>query len=129
LWQMQVRASWRMAIDRAARYAIKHKERYVKVSKRIGGNIPWELIAALHWRESGGSFKRHLHNGDPLTARTRRIPRGRPPHGSPPFAWEESAIDALQMKGLHNIVNWTNERICYEAERYNGWGYRLYRGH
>jgi lysozyme family protein len=59
--------------------------------------VPWELIAALHEREAGGSFKGHLHNGDPLTGRTYHVPAGRPAKGSPPFTWEASAIDALTM--------------------------------
>jgi len=39
------------------------------------------------------SFKLHLHNGDPLTARTVNVPKGRPKTGQPPFAWGISAKD------------------------------------
>jgi lysozyme family protein/peptidoglycan hydrolase-like protein with peptidoglycan-binding domain len=84
------------------------------------------VIAALHQRESDADFATHLHNGDPLTARTRHVPAGRPQHGSPPFQWEESAIDALTMPNhaLHLVKDWTIERACYEIEKYNGFGYR-----
>lgn len=127
LWdQAKIKPGWVGAFDRAANYALKHKARYQRVSYQTG--VPWELIAALHWRESTGSFKRHLHNGDPLTRRTTHVPRGRP-LGIPPFTWEESAIDALEMKGLHRIKDWSRGRMAYEAERFNGWGYRLFRGH
>src|SRR5437870_4838633 len=33
--------------------------------------------------------------GDPLTPRTTHEPKGRPSAGNPPFAWEDSAADAL----------------------------------
>jgi hypothetical protein len=82
------------------------------------------MIAALHMRESDADFSTHLHNGDPLTGRTYHVPAGRPPTGSPPFTWEESAIDALTMHGLNAVRDWPIERVAYECEKYNGWGYR-----
>ncbi|EJW10164.1 hypothetical protein A33M_0413 [Rhodovulum sp. PH10] len=100
------------------------KGRYAAVQAATG--VPWPVIAALHVRESDLSFAGHLHNGDPLRAKTRRVPKGRPKvaHG-PPYGWEESAIDALTMAGhrLDRVENWSVERILYECERYNGWGY------
>src|SRR4029077_18758554 len=47
-------------------------------------------------------------------------------NGSPVFTWAESAIDALCLKGLQNVgANaWSIERIAFELERYNGFGYR-----
>lgn len=44
--------------------------------------------------------------------------------GVPPFQWEESAIDALTLEGLAAVKLWTIERIAYQLEAYNGWGYR-----
>ena len=70
--------------------------------------------------------KCHLHNGDPLTARTVHVPKGRPENGSPPFTWEESAADALDYDKLTNNSNWTVAGIAYAIEGYNGWGYRNY---
>lgn len=102
--------------------------RYEAVSRELGGNVPWQLIAGLHMRESSMRFNGHLHNGDSLKARTHNVPAGRPAAGSPPFTWEESALDALKIKGLDKIKAWPIERILYEGERYNGFGYRQYRG-
>ena len=82
------------------------------------------MIAALHMRELDADFSTHLHNGDPLTGRTYHVPAGRPRTGSPPFRWEESAIDALTMHGFNAIQDWPIERVAYECEKYNGWGYR-----
>ncbi|MCA9660183.1 MAG: DUF2914 domain-containing protein, partial [Myxococcales bacterium] len=74
--------------------------------------------------ESSCNFKTHLHNGDTLRRRTVNVPAGRPKSGSPPFDWHTSAIDALQIKGLQKIADWCITRMCYEAERFNGFGYR-----
>lgn len=100
---------------------IAAEQRYKAVQAVIG--MPWFLIGAWHMRESGCDFSTHLHNGDPLTARTKHVPAGRPASGSPPFTWPESAIDALQMKGLQGVQSWSVARMLYESERYNGWGY------
>jgi uncharacterized protein (TIGR02594 family) len=88
--------------------------------------VPWYVVGLIHSLESDFDFTTHLHNGDPLTARTKQEPAGRPANGSPKFTWAESALDALMMKGLHNVGRdaWSVERIAYELERYNGTGYR-----
>jgi lysozyme family protein len=104
-----------------------NKDRYLGVSKYL--KIPWAFIAVIHNMESSQNFTRHLHNGDPLTRRTVQVPAGRPKKGNPPFTWEESAIDALSMKGLGEKTDWSIAGTLYQLERYNGWGYRLYHSH
>ena len=96
---------------------------YMKVEKAIG--VPWYWVAATNERESSGDFHTHLHNGDPLSARTYHRPPGRPPNGNPPFTWFDSAIDALtiQPHSLKDVKVWSIERMLYEWERYNGEGY------
>jgi len=106
---------------------IDHRSRYENVGDTLG--IPWYFIAAIHNMESSQNFSGHLHNGDPLTARTKHVPEGRPKQGNPPFTWEESAADALKLRRLQNIQEWSLTRILYELEGYNGWGYRLYHTH
>ncbi|WP_201160076.1 hypothetical protein [Rhodoplanes elegans] len=98
------------------------QDRYLPVARATG--VPWWMIGALHMRESSLSFAGHLHNGDSLNGYTRQVPKGRPKVGhGPPFGWTESAIDALTMKGLQTVTVWSLERVLYECERYNGWGY------
>ncbi len=104
-----------------------NKSRYQNVGGGLG--IPWFFVAAIHNMESSLSFAKHLHNGDPLTRRTIHIPKGRPKKGSPPFAWEESAEDALTMRGLGAQTDWSLAGTLYQLEGYNGWGYRLYHSH
>ena len=63
------------------------KDRYLGVSIPLG--IPWGFIAVIHNMEASLNFMTHLHNGDPLTARTVQVPENRPRKGHPPFTWEE----------------------------------------
>jgi lysozyme family protein len=77
--------------------------------------------------EAGGGCWRHLHNGDPLSHRTVNVPRGRlPAPHEPPFTWERSARDALALDGFDKVNDWSLERLCYELEKYNGFGYRAH---
>src|SRR5438105_1931555 len=64
---------------------IKFQDRYRAVMST--STVPWYVIAAIHSMECGLRFDQHLHNGDPLTARTVQVPAGRPRTGQPPFAW------------------------------------------
>ena len=98
------------------------KARYQAVEATTG--VPWFVIGIIHNLEASRRFDAHLHNGDPLTARTVHVPRNRPVDGNPPFTWEASAKDALDLKGLGDVPSWPVERIAFELERYNGWGYR-----
>ena len=74
--------------------------------------------------ECGFNFGTHLHNGDPLSARTVHVPKGRPADGEPPFTWLESARDSLVLKKLDRIDDWSLPHMLYLLEAYNGFGYR-----
>ena len=106
---------------------LAHRPSYENVGDDLG--IPWFFIAVIHNMEASQKFTCHLHNGDPLTARTIHVPRGRPKSGNPPFTWEQSAGDALMMKGLGPETYWSLAGVLYQVERYNGWVYRLYHPH
>jgi len=98
--------------------------RYQAVAASLGA--PWAVVALIHQMEAGGDFSCHLHNGDPLAARTVRVPAGRPKQGTPPFSWEASAEDALRLKNLDRWQDWSLPGTLYKLEGYNGWGYRQY---
>ncbi|MCH4565132.1 hypothetical protein MKP05_18705 [Halomonas sp. EGI 63088] len=113
----------RMAqVERTIDKLIQHRSRYEAVAARRG--VPWCFVALVHNMESGGNFNCHLHNGDPLTARTVQVPAGRPTQGSPPFTWEESAADAMALKRLGERTDWSLAGTLFQLEKYNGWGYR-----
>lgn len=116
---MVIKPDWIERAEYAAKLIVSSKTRYQTVEKVT--RTPWFLIGLIHLMESNCNFKTHLHNGDPLTARTRQVPRGRPIKGSPPFSWEESAVDSLQYDRILPPLN-TIDEILYAAERYNGLG-------
>jgi lysozyme family protein len=129
LWEgVQILEDRRPAMEAAATKVAAGRRHYEAISAAVG--VPWWFIGFLHLRESNCNFARHLHNGDPLTGKTRLVPANRPPwkpRNGKVYTFEESAEDALKMKGLHLITDWSIERICYEAERFNGMGY-AYKG-
>lgn len=100
------------------------KEQYRAVEEETG--VPWFVIGTIHNLEASGRFDRHLHNGDPLTGPTTRVPAGRPSAERRAYTWIESAADALRLKELHKRGknDWTLADIAFVLEGYNGWGYR-----
>ena len=99
----------------------ENRERYEQVSKQT--NVPAQLIAAIHWRESGGNFGTYLHNGTKIGESLDTI------NGPKIFnSWEESALDALVNYGGNpdNIIQDDFQSYCDYAEHYNGMGYSKY---
>jgi lysozyme family protein len=98
------------------------KENYEKAGDAV--KVPWHVVAIIHGLEGGFNFGTHLHNGDPLSARTVQVPAGRPKAGSPPFTWVASAIDALRFEGLADVTDWSIAHTLFRFESFNGMGYR-----
>lgn len=111
-------------VESIVRKIASNRSRYDKVESSLG--VPWYNVAVIHNMESSLNFTRHLHNGDPLTARTVQVPAGRPKIGNPPFTWEQSAADALTLQRLGADTDWSLAGALYRLEQYNGWGYRLH---
>ncbi len=109
-------------VNRIVSRIVPNRQRYQAVGDAL--NIPWYLIAVIHSLESDLDFTTHLHNGDPLSARTVHVPAGQPRDGNPPFTWEASATDALRAKHLANLADLTLPSILFRIEGYNGFGYR-----
>lgn len=98
---------------------LKGKEQYESVANKV--NIPWHFIGITHSLEADNDFKRHLHNGDPLSARTINEPKGRPQTWNPPSDWESSAVDALS--DFAGWTDWSVPGMLYKIEGFNGYGY------
>jgi lysozyme family protein len=122
--QMNIDPAKLTEIDSDLEQIVRHQAQYDSVSVATG--VPWYVIAVIHCLEGSLNFETHLHNGDPLTARTIDDPKGRPPTGTPPFSWEESAIDALRFDNIAGNHEWSIAGIAYLLEGYNGWGYRIF---
>lgn len=100
-----------------------NKARYQRVAAKT--NVPAELIAAIHYRESSMNFNTYLHQGDPLGKKAVHVPKNIPIF----YDWEEAAVHALNMKkGLRDNLNMTADTtdevaLASYAEAYNGLGY------
>jgi lysozyme family protein len=105
----------------------QNRARYDAVAQKT--NMPAELVAALHWRESSGNFNTYLHQGDPLGKPAVHVPRNIPVF----HRWEDSAVHALGQKaGYQQALGLTRDStdkgsMAAYAELYNGLGYH-YRG-
>lgn len=133
LWDtMTVMPSKKGEVDAVVRRILANQKRYEALNTIIRvpyphSIIPWQFIAVVHKMEANLGFGYHLHNGDPLTARTRQVPKGRPVKGNPPFTWEQSAFDALcNVAGLHKVTDWSIPSMLFRLEGYNGYGYQKY---
>lgn len=128
LWaEMAIRRDKLPEVDAIVTRIVGHKDTYRAVEQLT--RVPWFAIALIHNMEASGNFTKHMHNGDPLTARTVHVPAGRPSSGNPPFTWEESAADALAYDGLTQVTDWSVEHLAFLFEGFNGFGYRLYHPH
>jgi lysozyme family protein len=105
---------------------LANKARYQNVCNIVNSKMPYYFVATIHYRECDLNFSQNLSNGDPLTARTVNEPKGRPVKGNPPFTWEECAVDALQLKGVDKITDWSIPNMLKTFEDYNGDGYLKY---
>jgi lysozyme family protein len=119
LWStMTLRADWAQKAADAALRIFSNKDNYRTVESLTG--VPWFVVGLIHRMESDLDFNLHLHNGDPLTARTCNEPVGRPLSGRPPFLWLDSAADAIRYDKLDQVPQWTCERLAFQLEKYNG---------
>ena len=109
-------------VAQSVRKMLGNRTRYERITKST--TMPWYFLAIIHGLEADFSFDSHLHNGDPLTSRTVRVPAGRPARGTPPFNWEESAMDAIAVSGYDKWNDWSIAGMLVAWERYNGLGYR-----
>jgi len=123
LWKnVTVRENKKNIVDDHIDIIMRGEQRYRKVSPEAG--IPWWAIGIIHMMEAGANFAKHQHNGDSLSARTVKVPAGRPTTGRPPFTWEESCIDATKYEKLDTIKVWKPEYLAFALETFNGFGYR-----
>ena len=119
---IQVKPDVVKQVNTIAKKIIANKSRYEGIEKLTG--VKWYMIGLIHNLESGNNFNTHLHNGDPLTSRTVNYPPGRPISGNPPFTFEESAVDAIEVQQLDKWKDWSIGGILFKLEEYNGPGYR-----
>lgn len=121
---MQILPGHESEISEAVSLIFQGKERYKSMCKSVNPLVPWYAIGLAHYMECSCNFNQHIHDGDPLTARTVNEPSGRPVSGQPPFTWEESCADWMGMKGWNKWQDWHVTDILARLEMNNGFGYR-----
>lgn len=128
-WPIYAKQWNRMVIDpkrrnefiKIANARIADKPKYLEVEKATG--VPWAMVAVIDQRESGARGG-VLHNGEMIVGtgrKTKLVPAGRGPFKT----WLEAAVDALTMPGKawDKVIDWRLEKVIYNLEKYNGWGY------
>lgn len=102
---------------------IRHKPSYQIIEKRT--SVKWFIVALIHEMECGGNFALNIAQGDPWNKVSVHVPAGRGPFAS----FEDAAVDALHIDGTSSIKDWGIARVCYELEKYNGFGTRSHGVH
>jgi lysozyme family protein len=118
----EIKPTRQAAVETITNNILANKARYETAGTPL--RLPWYFIGFVHSLESSLSFRKHLHNGDPLTARTIQVPAGRPVAGAPPFTREKSAADSLVFQRLDRVTDWSLAGTLFQLEKYNGFGYR-----
>lgn len=116
------RSEWAGHVSWLRKKMLQYRPRYEPVAAATGA--PWWFIGIVHALEGSFNFATHLHNGDPLTARTVRVPKDRPPVWGPPNDWESSAVDAITFQGYAGQADWSLARALHRFESHNGFGSR-----
>lgn len=126
LWDtLEIKPTWKSRVYRAAKAIAANKDKYERIAKKVNPQMPWYFVGIIHNMECGLDFGKHLHNGDSLSHRTHLVPAGRPKTGEPPFTFDESANDALLMKGYDKVTDWSFGSVAYLLVQYNGLGYEM----
>lgn len=132
--QMRPRPECVALIDRVARRLTNPTALARLDHVRAATEIPIAVQATIGERECGFDFTKNWGQGDPLTAPSKNVPRGRPPLGAPPndhfpVTWEFAALDAFTVCDKLNVITvpaWNLPYACWKWEGYNGFGYRAH---
>lgn len=137
---MMINASRRSEAERAAQYAVDHKDTYFQIEHDTG--VPWPMVACDHRRESDRQdsqgnplFNTYLGNGQALWQKTTIVPLNRGPFIRQDDAGRDAnalmkafitgAKDAYAIDKLDRVRDWQLEKILYYSELFNGAGYDL----
>lgn len=111
-------------IDEIVSIMVKNKKTYQDVSGTWATPIRWFHIALIHRMEGNLNFNTYLGNGQILDRKTTIVPKGRGPFSS----FKAGAIDAIELKKLDLVKDWSIGNTLYILEGFNGYGYSDWKG-
>lgn len=108
--------------DALAHKLLKHRERFLGVQRACGVPALWLMPTWAREANDIDDFSCYFGNGDPLDRPTVDVPAGRGPFDS----WEDGCVDALHLDHVTDVHRWPWEMACWEWEKFNGFGPRIY---
>jgi len=126
LWRdAKINPKHRIALDNLVVRYKRDQRVYQHIQSLRANGVPAPVLFGLHYREASNSFRSSLAQGDPLTHRSRNVPRGRIPGVNPPYTWEQCAVDAVYNVDRLDLKRWDDlNQALLAIELYNGAGYR-----
>jgi lysozyme family protein len=125
--KMKIRPQYADDVQAMAKKALSYKDsHYIPVQKATG--VPWYVVACADALEGNFGHEKYLGNGEPLSRKTQKVPKGRGPfldkNGKP--SWLVGAIDSMTygtryypVKDFDGSVGY----VLYFLEMHNGPGY------
>ncbi len=99
---------------------MRDKSRYKAVAQKH--NVPWELLAAIQYREASGNLNKYFLNGQTVGTTTTIVPKGLRFD-----TWEASAEHAIVNRDHYGFKSLGTDpsphAVANLTERYNGMGY------
>lgn len=116
--QASLKPEWEHVAKQKSDFIYANRTRYEEIETITG--VPWYVVGVIHIMEANGDFQAYLGNGQKLSHRTTMVPKGRGPFKT----WKAGALDAIRIQGMDKEKDWTDEKLCYWLEKFNGMGYR-----
>jgi lysozyme family protein len=94
----QIRPEKRAIVQKAVDEITSARARYANVADEL--NVPWYVVGVIHNMEGSLNFATHLHNGDPLSARTVQVPRRQTSQGQSAIHMGNQCCGCVNSAGL-----------------------------
>lgn len=108
--------SYKKALDDATKRVFAGRSKYKEASRLC--SVPWQVLGAIHYRESHCDFSRQLLNGQKWNKKTTLVPKNLGPWES----WEQSCVECMAPR--IKKYNKTPGEWLEWIEKFNGFGYR-----
>ena len=115
-----------IALDTLVRRFQRTEKIYREIQAMRSNGVPAEILFCLLYREADNDMTCSPAQGDPLTHRSRHVPRGRIPGVNPPYTFLQAAEDAYYSPNLDHLDTKRWDLVgfaLWNCELFNGPGY------